>query len=128
LSFCYEHLVRYVGWYSNRTRGERARKAFPQAGVTLPSPGEEPATEFSARAKAAWARLIRKVYEANPLEWLVMADSVEKLEITEAANFRQMSIRLKVRSPSRFVSQSGGPTLRRHLLLVSPQLEANIAL
>lgn len=57
----YEHLVRYVGWYSNRARGERAKNAFLQAGVTLPSPGEEPATEFSARAKAAWARLIRKV-------------------------------------------------------------------
>ena len=38
----YEHLVRYVGWYSNRARGERA--------------------------KAAWARLIRKVYEADLLE------------------------------------------------------------
>jgi hypothetical protein len=31
------------------------------AGVTLSSPGEAPATEFAARAKAAWARLIRKV-------------------------------------------------------------------
>ena len=30
--------------------------------------GEEPATEFAARAKAAWARLIRKVYEVDPLE------------------------------------------------------------
>ena len=68
----YEHLVRYVGWYSNRARGERAKKAFPQAGVTLPSPGEEPATEFSARAKAAWARLIRKVYEADPLDCPVL--------------------------------------------------------
>ena len=64
----YEHLVRYVGWYSNRVRGERAKKAFPQAGAALPAPGEEPATAFAARAKAAWARLIRKVYEANPLE------------------------------------------------------------
>jgi hypothetical protein len=25
-------------------------------------------SEFAARAKAAWARLIRKVYEADPLE------------------------------------------------------------
>ena len=45
----YEHLVRYVGWYSNRARGERARKASPQASAALPSPGEEPATEFAAR-------------------------------------------------------------------------------
>ena len=29
---------------------------------------EAPASEFAARAKAAWARLIRKVYEADPLE------------------------------------------------------------
>ena len=64
----YEHLVRYVGWYSNRARGERAKKAPLPAGFTLPSPGEEPATEFAARARAAWARLIRKVYEVDPLE------------------------------------------------------------
>ncbi len=61
----YEHLVRYVGWYSNRARGERAKKASPQAGVVLLSPGEEPATEFAARARAAWARLIPKVYRAS---------------------------------------------------------------
>jgi hypothetical protein len=29
---------------------------------------EEPATEFPARARAAWARLIGNVYEADPLE------------------------------------------------------------
>jgi len=53
----YEHLVRYVGWYSNRARGERAKKASPQAGVAVPSPGEAAATELAARAKAVWARL-----------------------------------------------------------------------
>jgi len=31
----YEHLVRYVGWYSNRARGERAKKAPPHAGAAL---------------------------------------------------------------------------------------------
>ena len=64
----YEHLVRYVGWYSNRARGERAKKALPQDGLFLLSSGEELATEFAARARATWARLIRKVYEADPLE------------------------------------------------------------
>lgn len=33
----------------------RARSVDP-AGVALPSPGEESATEFAARARAAWAR------------------------------------------------------------------------
>jgi hypothetical protein len=60
--------VRCVGWYSNRARGERAKKASPQTGAALPSRGEEPGNEFAARARAAWARLIRKVYEADPLE------------------------------------------------------------
>jgi hypothetical protein len=60
--------VRYVGWYSNRARGERAKKVLTQAGAALPVPGEDPATAFAARAKATWARLIRKVYEVDPLE------------------------------------------------------------
>jgi hypothetical protein len=64
----YEHLVRYAGWYSNRARGERAKKTCLQAGVAPPSVCEAPATEFASRAKAAWARLIRKVYEADPLQ------------------------------------------------------------
>ena len=39
---------------------------MPRAGVALPSPVGEPANELAARAKAAWARLIRKVYEVDP--------------------------------------------------------------
>ncbi len=44
-------------------RGERVKKASAPAGVALPAPSEDLATEFSARARAAWARLIGKVYE-----------------------------------------------------------------
>ncbi len=32
----YEHLVRYVGWYSNRARGERAKKASLRFSVDGP--------------------------------------------------------------------------------------------
>ncbi len=49
----YEHLVRYAGWYSNRARGEHAKKAGLSANMTLHSPDEERGTEFAARAKAA---------------------------------------------------------------------------
>ena len=34
----YQHWMRYVAWYSNRTRAERANKAVLLAGITLPSP------------------------------------------------------------------------------------------
>jgi hypothetical protein len=59
-----EHLVRYDGWYSNVSRGKRR---------TAQGEGEAPDTieEFSeipaSTAKRAWARLIKQVYEADPL-------------------------------------------------------------
>jgi len=67
-----EHLVRYVGWYSNRARGERAKaqktQDAPALGASPIEPVSEPASAFAAHARSAWARLIRKVYEADPLE------------------------------------------------------------
>jgi hypothetical protein len=57
-----EHLVRYYGWYSNVSRGKR-RKAQGEEPTTI-----EAFTEVSASAaKRAWARLIKQVYEADPL-------------------------------------------------------------
>jgi len=62
----YEQLVRYCGWYSSRSRGARAAKGVPAA--TISSGATEALSEFATKAKAAWARLIRKVYESDPLE------------------------------------------------------------
>jgi hypothetical protein len=70
--------VRYVGWYSNRARGERAKALKVQQAAKTPTAAIEPVSELAARAKAhrvgkgphpsRGARLIRKVYEADPLE------------------------------------------------------------
>jgi hypothetical protein len=57
-----EHLVRYYGWYSSVNRGKR-RKA---EGVE-PSPIGEGAEVVPSVAKRAWARLIKHVYEVDPL-------------------------------------------------------------
>ena len=59
----FEHLVRYLGWYSTRCRGERARKAASAAAVQALDGAEV----VAARAKSAWARLIHKVCEVDPL-------------------------------------------------------------
>ena len=64
----YEHLVRYVGWYSNRARGERAKARIDRDAPNSCAASAETVSEFALRAKAAWARLIRKVYEADPLQ------------------------------------------------------------
>jgi hypothetical protein len=60
----FEHLVRYVGWYSTRCRGTRARAPAPAPAVQAPEDGQV----VAARARSAWARLIYKVYEVDPLE------------------------------------------------------------
>jgi hypothetical protein len=49
-------------------RGERAKALKPQQPAKTPSAAEAPVSEFATRVQAAWARLIRKVYEADPLK------------------------------------------------------------
>lgn len=56
-----------MGWYSNRVRGERAKRAAAEQPIEALATPPEPMAEVAARAKASWARLIRKVYEADPL-------------------------------------------------------------
>jgi hypothetical protein len=63
----YEHLVRYCGWYASRSRGERAKTKKKGAALAAAYPAVAESSEFSRSAKAAWARLIRKVYEVDPL-------------------------------------------------------------
>jgi hypothetical protein len=57
-----EQLVRYYGWYSNVSRGKR-RKAQGGDSTTI----EEFNEVSGSGAKRAWARLIKQVYEVDPL-------------------------------------------------------------
>jgi hypothetical protein len=61
----YEHLVRYYGHYSNRTRGARRLVESCDEVAGSIRIEEQPA---NTRRKASWARLIQKVYEVDPLE------------------------------------------------------------
>jgi hypothetical protein len=60
----FEHLVRYAGWYSNRSRGKRRRMEAEPAEVALRATDMHEAR----RVRSTWARLIHKVYEVDPLE------------------------------------------------------------
>lgn len=59
-----EHMVRYYGRYSSRARSAEHE---PPA-TDDPDPEPEVSTPARQAAKAAWAKLIRKVYEVDPLE------------------------------------------------------------
>jgi hypothetical protein len=63
------HLIRYYGWYSNKSRGLRKKAA---ATLTSPDHGRGAGGEGSndspaSRASATWAMLIKRVYETDPL-------------------------------------------------------------
>ena len=64
------HLIRYYGWYSNKSRGMR-KKAAEAAGSaedvedSSATGGAEEAS--SSRSRQSWAMLIKRVYEVDPL-------------------------------------------------------------
>jgi hypothetical protein len=60
-----QQTVRYWGFYANAARGKR-RKA-KQAGETSQAPCRQDDDEFTRRARLTWAKLIRRVYEVDPL-------------------------------------------------------------
>jgi hypothetical protein len=59
------HLIRYYGWYSNKSRGMR-RKAEMEA--TAEASTEDNASAVAGtRSSQTWAMLIKRVYEVDPL-------------------------------------------------------------
>ncbi|MGI9474711.1 MAG: transposase [Rubripirellula sp.] len=67
-----EHLVRYYGWYSHRQRG--IRKKAGQVGqvesdkLTIDRLALDTQKSATGGTLSAWARLINRVYEVDPLE------------------------------------------------------------
>jgi len=62
-----QHLYRYYGAYSNRTRNALRPNDGSQTGATVPEPPEPDFDKASSPGRASWARLIRKVFEVDPL-------------------------------------------------------------
>ncbi len=57
----------HYGAYSNRTRNALTQNDGSQTGVTVPEPPEPDFDIPSSPGRASWARLIRKVFEVDPL-------------------------------------------------------------
>ena len=61
----HEKTAIYYGWYSNRTRG--FRKAHGLLDPATPAVAAAEADRTPLALRRTWARLIRKIYEADPL-------------------------------------------------------------
>jgi hypothetical protein len=60
------HCQRFYGAYSNRGRIRVAARDDETAGLPVPAP-ERDNSEASREARSTWARLVRKIFEADPL-------------------------------------------------------------
>src|SRR3989338_7138459 len=59
-----EQIVRYYGWYSNKSRGLRKKNKSASSSI---SHSDEDLTAYQKKCRSAWARLIRKIYDVDPL-------------------------------------------------------------
>jgi hypothetical protein len=59
-----EHLLRYYGWYSNKSRGMRTAETGDAQHADQP----EQLSAYELKRRLTWAALIKCVYEVNPLE------------------------------------------------------------
>ena len=60
-------LARYCGYHSNKSRGQRRRKNAAVIPGAASCPDADRDDDFRRFCRRAWARLIRKVYLADPL-------------------------------------------------------------
>jgi len=62
------HLIRYFGYYSNKSRGVRKKVEAEQAEKAAnPSGGDDASGAAPSRCSKTWAMVIKRVYEADPL-------------------------------------------------------------
>jgi hypothetical protein len=61
-----QQMTRCWGFYANAARGKR-RKKTEEGEQAIPGPGREDAAAFTRQARLSWAKLIRGVYEIDPL-------------------------------------------------------------
>ncbi|MBI4455813.1 MAG: transposase, partial [Acidobacteria bacterium] len=67
----HEQRVRYYGWYSNASRGKRRKNQAPvrlgPAHSDSQSEEDSEADHFARERRRNWARLLKKIYQVDPL-------------------------------------------------------------
>ena len=61
-----QQMTRYWGFYANAARGKRRKVEEEEPTSTRPRP-EDTDDDFTRQARLSWAKLIRRVYEIDPL-------------------------------------------------------------
>jgi hypothetical protein len=97
------HLVRYYGAYSNRARVARATPSTTSPSPSAPPPARaaKPSFEGELRSRASWARLLRKVFEVDPLRCVRCGSTMRIVAfLTDPRVIDEILAHLTRRSPS----------------------------
>ena len=62
-----QHLTRYYGAYANRNRSALSQNALTACLATCSETATDQSSTTSTSSRAHWARLIRKVFEVDPV-------------------------------------------------------------
>jgi hypothetical protein len=60
-------MIRYYGWCSNKTRGQRAKTADSASPDPAAIEIDDESTPYRKLCRMRWAALIKRVYEVDPL-------------------------------------------------------------
>jgi hypothetical protein len=74
----HQRMVRYHGRYSNASRGKRRKQCHSpplNAGVDRAPQPHSAARHFARQRRRNWARLLKKIYEVDPLRWKSLGSS-----------------------------------------------------
>ena len=85
-----QQMSRYYGRYSNASRGkrrlERSRATVSNPCPALDSEENSPAESFSQQRRRSWARLLRKIYEVDPLKCPKCGSRLQIIAVIEQAS------------------------------------------
>ena len=62
-----QHLTRYYGAYANRNRSDLSQSALTACFTSCTETTTDKSSTTSTSSRANWARLVRKVFEVDPL-------------------------------------------------------------
>lgn len=110
-----QHLVRYCGWYSSRSRGaRRSRSALPPPTVqSAATPGQPPTTARQSPprrpSRASWARLLRRVLEVDPLRCARCGSEMKVISVIDDPSVVEAILRHIRRTGGRDPFEQRGP-------------------
>ncbi len=85
-----QQTVRYYGRYSNAARGKRRKQTLGCPDTSEANSSAEPdspVTVFARQRRRNWARLLKKIYEVDPLTYPQCGGQMEAIALCEVLDY-----------------------------------------